>query len=151
MSEAATQEEAAVEEGNHTPQQPSELRILTVEEILAAPDIHDEEVDCPEWGGKVVVRGFTKAKQQQLRREAVDDEGELDMEKMEMLIFTNGVVEPPLNAEQVELLKEKSAAVIDRILERIMDLSGMTEAVNKEAQKSFRLGSRTGVQVPTSS
>ena len=35
--------------------------ILTVDEILAADDLKEEVVPCPEWGGAVKVKGLTKA------------------------------------------------------------------------------------------
>jgi hypothetical protein len=39
--------------GNHA------SAFLSREAILAAPDLAREEVDCPEWGGKVLVRELT--------------------------------------------------------------------------------------------
>ena len=57
-------------------------KILTVEDILSAPDLPEKEVHVPEWGGSVRIRGFSKATQQELRRQATGPSGELDTEKI---------------------------------------------------------------------
>jgi hypothetical protein len=50
---------------------PSTPRILSVEDILTAPDIAEKVVEVPEWGGAVKIRSFTKARQIALRNEAM--------------------------------------------------------------------------------
>ena len=55
---------------------PAAAKILTVEDILTAPDIQEKVVEVPEWGGAVKIKSFTKARQLQLRSQAVDTKGE---------------------------------------------------------------------------
>lgn len=114
-------------------------KILSIEEILASPDLGEKMVDVPEWGGAVKIRGLTKAAQQRLRRQATVN-GETDPDKLEILLLAECLVEPKITAEQAEQLKEKSAAAIDRILREIMGLAGLTEEAQKQALKSFRTG-----------
>jgi hypothetical protein len=111
--------------------------ILTVEAILAAKDLKEEVVEVPEWNGAVKVRAFSKKGQQEIREMATVDD-EIQTDRLEMYMFLRGVIEPHMSDDQYELLRDKSAGVIDRILQRIMELSGMTLEAQKRAEKSFR-------------
>lgn len=119
-------------------------RILSVDEILAAPDIEERTVDVPEWGGAVKVRGFTKAQQQQFRKEATVN-GEVDDDRIEVLMFIHGVTEPQFTADRYEQLRSKSAGAIDKVLAAILEVSGMSARSFREAKRSFREGSEQAV------
>lgn len=113
-------------------------RMLTVADILAASDITEEIVDVPEWGGPVTIRGLTKAKQHELRGMSTDPRtGQIDTNKLEMQLFIHGVVDPKIEPIQATELLQKSAGAIDRVLKRIMTISGMSEEAVKDAQKSL--------------
>lgn len=115
----------------------TDTKILSVDEILAAPDLEEKTVPVPEWGGSVKVKGFTKAKQQELRKQATVG-GELDEQRLEMLMFVHGVSEPQFSLDQVEQLRDKAAGPIDRILKEILEVSGMNPEAVKQAERSFR-------------
>lgn len=115
------------------------LRILSVEDILSAEDLPSETVPVPEWGGAVTIRGFSKAREFAIRQEAMGADG-LDEERFEMLLFINGVVEPQFSVDQLEVLKEKSGSVIDRVLTRIMDISGLSKEAQERAKARFPEG-----------
>lgn len=110
---------------------------LTLEEILSAHDLVEKTVSVPEWGGEVVVRGFSKAKQQALRREATDAEGNLDSDKVEMLMFCYGIVDPEISSESYLALRDKNAGAIDRVLKEILAISGLGPEALAEAQSQF--------------
>lgn len=114
-------------------------QILTADAILNAIDLEEKIVEVPEWNGAVKIKGFTKAVQQKLRRQATVN-GELDTDRFEMLMFIHGVSEPQFSEDQYEALRNKSAAPIDRVLREVMGLAGLTEEVQKQVQKSFRPG-----------
>jgi hypothetical protein len=113
-------------------------KILSVEDILTAPDIQERVVEVPEWGGAVKIRSFTKARQIQLRSQAVDSKGEVDSERMELLMFIEGVVEPKFEARHIDLLREKSATAMDKVLSAILDLGGLTPERQAEMERDFR-------------
>jgi hypothetical protein len=113
-------------------------KILSVEDILTAPDIQERVVEVPEWGGAVKIKSFTKARQIQLRAQAIDPKGEVDSERMELLMFVEGVVEPKFGAEHIDLLKGKSASAMDRVLSAILDLGGLTPERQAEMERDFR-------------
>lgn len=114
-------------------------RILTVEEILARTELPTEEVDVPEWGGIVKVRGFTKQEQIDIRNAATVAD-EIDMGKVELLMLVKGVVEPSFTDAQVGQLAALAAGVVDRILLVITRLSGMDAEAMRQAQRRFRPG-----------
>jgi hypothetical protein len=109
---------------------------LTREAILSAPDITEKEVDVPEWGGSVLIRTMTKAQQVKLRREAMVD-GSLSEDRLEILIFVHGVVEPQFTAEDHDTLKGKSASAMDRVLLEIYRGSGMTKEEAARIERAF--------------
>jgi hypothetical protein len=114
-------------------------RILSAEDILAADDLTEEIVEIPEWGGAVKVRAFSKAVQQEFREDARID-GEIDSNRLEMLMFLHGVVEPRFTADQYELLRRKNAGCIDRVLRVITRVSGLDGGAVEAAQRKFPAG-----------
>lgn len=99
---------------------------LTVEDILSSVDTKPEDVEVPQWDGVVTIRPFTKKAQQRARKQAMMD-GEIDTDRLEMILFVEGVVEPKFTEEHYKDLQGKNAAAIDLVLQRIMALSGVTE------------------------
>lgn len=105
---------------------------LTVDEIVACPDLEEQDVYVPQWKGSVRIRSFTKAQQQDLRRQATDPRTDkIDTDKMELLVFCRGVVEPRFDDIQFLNLKKKSAAAIDTVLRAVFALSGLTPEAAK--------------------
>lgn len=119
-------------------------KMLTVAQILEAQDLEERVVDVPEWGGVVRVRGFTKAQQQQMRKQATVAE-EVDSDRLELLMFVHGVVDPKFSPDQAGLLQQKSAGLVDRVLTAVLEVSGMTKDALKKAEKSFSDESGQGV------
>lgn len=115
------------------------LAMLSVEQIMAAPDLRERVVSVPEWGGSVRVRGFTKGRQQALRHQATV-KGVIDSDRLELLMFVHGVVEPVFTADHAQALTEKSAGAVEAVLKAILEVSGMTPEARQDAERSFRDG-----------
>ena len=111
--------------------------ILTVEAIIAAKDLKEEVIEVPEWGGSVKVRSFSKKAQQEVRELATVND-DIDPERLEMFMFIHGVIDPQFTDDTFELLRDKNAGVIDRILQRVMQLSVMDQESLTRAQENFR-------------
>jgi hypothetical protein len=60
---------------------------------------------------------------------------------MELLMFIEGVVEPKFSAQHIDLLREKSATAMDKVLGAILDLGGMTPERQADMERDFRQGS----------
>jgi len=112
----------------------------TIDQILAAPDISTEDMYVPEWGCKIKLRGLTKAQQHAIRKEASVGMkgGEPNPEKVEMLMFLSGVVEPQFGREHYHQLMQKSTGVIDRILQKLSALSGVDASALERAKAEFQ-------------
>jgi len=117
------------------------LRILTREEILAAQDIPEEVVPCPEWGegAGVLVVGLTLGEAHQAIKEWGKGD-ERDIEKMNLWAFTRGARgpnrQPLFTEEDYPVLRDKSAAPILRITKVFTRLSGLAEEAEEEAAKN---------------
>ncbi len=114
----------------------TEVKLLSVDEILECPDLEERIVPVPQWKGSVKVRGFTKAQQQQIRKDAKHQD-KIDADRVEMLMFIRGVIEPKFDEETYERLREKSAEAIDTVLKAIIGASGISEEAMKEAEATF--------------
>jgi hypothetical protein len=118
-------------------------KILTIDEILAVPDLEEKIVEVPEWGGSVRVKGMTKREQQQLRKQATDPlTGRIDPDRLEILMLAHCLAEPRITVEQAEQLAEKSAVAVDRVLQAIMDVAGLSDAAQKAMVKAFHAGDK---------
>lgn len=114
-----------------------EAQILTRQQVLEASDLEEATVEIPAWGGAIKVRGFTKAQQQSIRKQAMVD-GKMDEDRFEVLMFIQGVVEPEFGPDDFELLRGKSAMSMDLVLAKILELSGLTPKALKESERTFR-------------
>lgn len=118
-----------------TPKAPPEY--LTVAQIVDAEDLTEEDVLTPEWGGKVRVRALTKRRQQALRKVASPG-GKFDPELFEVGLVIEGVIQPDLDASQIETLRDKAAGPMDRIAQAVMKVSGLNAEAADEAEAEFR-------------
>lgn len=105
---------------------------LTVEDILTSVDVKPEKVEVPQWKGSVTIRPFTKEAQQRARKQAMTN-GEIDTDRLEMILFIEGVTEPKFTEEHYDQLLQKNAAAVDLVLTKIMAVSGITEDEAKKA------------------
>ena len=117
------------------------MTLLTIDEILAASCIKSKIIDVPAWGGAVKVKDMTKREQQLLRRQATNlATGEIDADRLEILMLAHCIEEPKLTLEQVEKLADKSAAAFDTVLRAIMTITGLSEGAQMAIEKTFRGG-----------
>jgi len=110
---------------------------LSSEDILKASVLQEKEVPVEQWGGTVMIREFSKARQQQIRKEATMADV-IDVDKLELLMFIHGVIDPVFSEQDYFSLREKSAMAIDVVLKEIMAISGLNETAIKDAEKKFR-------------
>ena len=118
----------------------SQPKILTLEEILNANDLREQIVEVPQWGGAVKIRELTKVEQAFIRKEARGPDGQVDPEKLEILLMAYGLAEPKITLEQAQQLRNKSAAAWETILWAMLELNNMTEEAQKRMRQSFRPG-----------
>lgn len=110
-------------------------KYLTADAILAAPDVAEEDVEVPEWGGSVRVKGLSVHDLNEANRLATVN-GEVDAEKISCLVVVFGCVEPQFTPEQAGALARKSSKVINELGSAIFRLSG----VGGSSEARFRSG-----------
>ena len=109
---------------------------LDARSVLSADDFQYADVDCPEWGGSVRVRGLTAAERSSVARKIKAN----DQQDLEVTIVIFGTVDQ--NGDRLftkndkDALRQKSNNVITRIARRILELSGGDEDTAVETQKN---------------
>jgi len=104
-------------------------------DILGAQDIKREEIEVPEWGGKVLIKsldGFA-------RNQWLQSFNEADGFTNERLIIASVIDESGsliFSQNDIESLKKKSARAVGRIANRISKLNGLTVDAVEDAEKN---------------
>jgi len=128
---------------------------LTKEMILGCTDLPVEDVEIPEWGGRVRVRGLDCAKRDEyvglLSRAKKGETWDLSglKPKLVQLCVVNGDGGLLFAVEDLAAIGAKSAAAIDRIWDVAMRLSGLSD--EKAALKSAEGNSEAGASVGSGS
>ena len=111
--------------------------------ILAVPDIATEDVDVPEWGGVVRVRGLTASQRDAFEAASLQGKGKntsVNLHNLRARLVALCIVDEDGNqlfAERdVHVLGQKSAAAIDRIYDTATRLSGIGENDVEELTKN---------------
>lgn len=101
----------------------------TLAAIREAQDIKERDVTIPEWGDLVFrVRGLTRGELVRL------NDGDPEPETYNIRALTMGSVEPKLSEEEVtEILDTKSMKATQRLMDAIMELSGLSEGFRSES------------------
>jgi hypothetical protein len=109
---------------------------LDARSVLSAEDFQYADVDCPEWGGPVRVRGLTAGERSYIARKIKEN----NQQDLEVSVVIYGTVDE--NGDRLfsktdrDQLKQKSNNVINRIAKRILELSGGDEDSAAETQKN---------------
>lgn len=117
---------------------------LTKEQILAADDIPIREVEVPEWGGTVRMRGLTGSERDAYELSLFQVRGEKRIPRMEnararlvALCIVDGEGNRLFSDEEVKALGGKSGKVLDRLFDEARKLSGLTPEDVEELAEGF--------------
>ena len=107
---------------------------LTLNEILEHA-LPQEDVEIPEWGGKVRVRAITSAEMTRCERFATNQRTDkIAGMELQARMAEAGCIEPKLAPGQYKALLTKEPGILYRIAQCIMDLSGMGDDEEDEDQ-----------------
>lgn len=123
--------------------------ILKRADILNAVDVKTEEVQVPEWGGSVYVRGLTAGERDkweaslysaEKRGSSFEVVAHKDNIRAKFLVVSIVDEEGKLmfTAGDIEALSKKSAAPVDRLFAVAQRLSGMTKEDVEELEKNLK-------------
>ena len=116
---------------------------LTRDAILAADDLKSEEVDVPEWGGKVRVRALRGSERDSYEQSLFVGQGE-DRKftlanaraKLMVLCIVDDEGKRMFQDGEADLLGQRNAAVLDRLYDVANRLSGMGRGAVEAAAKN---------------
>jgi hypothetical protein len=112
------------------------VAILSADALLGAPDLKEEVVAVPEWGGEVKVRGLSLGDYQEIQDKSTV-RGEVDGNKLSVYLCIAGMVEPKLGWDQYEQLRGKSLPALNRVAGAVMRLSGLGSDAIEAAEATF--------------
>lgn len=126
------------------------LPVISAEELLSKQTLREEVVPVPEWGCSVRVRELSMATYQQVQEKATDDRGNLDETRLQTNLVLAGIVEPALGDDAYEWVRGQSMRALNRVLERVMVLSGIGAGAIEDAEAMFPEAPGDDVEVPAS-
>lgn len=110
------------------------IRILGREDILGAPDLANQLVDVPEWGGSVYVRTIRGSERDQYEQSLTERKGktvEVNMRNARAKLVALAAVDSEgkriFSNSDIALLGEKSAVALDRVYGVASKLAGLSE------------------------
>ena len=114
---------------------------------MAVPDLVTEEVEVPEWGGAVLVKGLTGKERDAFEAGAIQQKGrkiKVDMANLRARLVALAVVDEEgkrlFQPGDIEALGRKSAAALDRVFAVAQRLSGIGDNDLEELIEDFPNG-----------
>ncbi len=111
---------------------------LTAVEILSAKDIDEAEINLPQWGGDVVVRGLSSEEHEKVVQDSM--EGPIKDRKFSMIGYNarmavactyDGLAKDggkkTFNDSHLALLRKKASGPVAAIAKKVQELSGLGE------------------------
>lgn len=118
-------------------------KLLTRDAILQAVDLPHEDVEVPEWGGVVRVRGLTGVERDKFETSIVIRKGnktDVNTENMRAKLVALCVVDEEgkrvFSGGDIKLLGQKSAVALDRVFSVAQGLSGLQPEDIEELEKN---------------
>lgn len=118
-------------------------KLLGREAIFAVDDIQNEDVDVPEWGGTVRVKGLTGSERDAFEESCISGKGKQASFKMTNIrakLVAKTVIDEEGNTifkeADVEALGKKNGSALDRVFTVAQRLSGITKEDIEELEKN---------------
>jgi len=109
---------------------------LTLDQIREVNDVQAEELDIPEWGGKVLVKAVSVEFGLQLLSMMQGEDGKVGEESAMKVSLLFGVDTPKFSEADWDWVKKKSLGALMKITQAFMRLNGFDAAGLKEARKN---------------
>lgn len=113
----------------------------TAAEILALPDFRTLTEFVPEWGCDVEVTSYSKAVERKIRDQSLENSPQggkqVNLDRMEKLMFVYAVTQPRFTLEQYDALQENDCVPLNRVLRMVYKVTGFTALGVTAAEKSF--------------
>ena len=114
---------------------------LTKDAILGADDLPFEDVPVPEWGGTVRVRGLTGTERDRFEFKMAAAKDNPDQVEVRAQVAGRCLVDADgkrlFTDKELSKLGAKSGAALDRVFDKVRDLSGMGDKAVEAAAEDF--------------
>ena len=127
------------------------MTYLSREQILKVDDLQFEDVEVPEWGGVVRVRGLTGTERDAFEESIIDQRGKktrVVMANLRAKLVAQSIVDEDgrrlFSERDVGALGEKSAAALQRVFNAAQRLSGISDEDVEELVKNSSDGQSDG-------
>jgi hypothetical protein len=110
--------------------------------IIEADDIGKELLEVPQWGITLEMRTMSAIQRSRMLQICTTDDGAVDLDQLYPMLCIATVFDPEsgeqvFSEEDIGVLQEKSAAALEFVATRAMEMSGMTaKAVDDEGKDS---------------
>ena len=101
------------------------MKKLTREDILNSNDLATQELEVPAWGGTITIQAVSLETRNKIYSASTNSVGKMDSEKVTILSFVNGVIDPKFDAKDFDALKVRNAKAMDFVVTSILKLSGI--------------------------
>lgn len=109
------------------------MSYLTIAQIAAADDAQVQDVEIPEWGGIIKVKGMSAGERLELA--AIVQGGEDNvLAAIAHFALLHGVVEPKIEESDLDMMMSKCSKAVEKIVEVFNELSGSDEEAVLEAR-----------------
>lgn len=120
------------------------MALLTKDQILSANDVRARDVEVPEWGGSVRVRGMMGTERDDYEQKMVERRGnkiEANLTNARARLVSMCVIDEAgdrlFSESDVKQLGSKSAAALTRVYEVASQLSGLSADDMEELSENF--------------
>lgn len=121
------------------------MALLGRNQILDAKDLQTEDVPVPEWGGEVRIRMLTGEERDAYEASMVelkkDGSAKANRENVRarllVLCIVNEQGEQMFNRADIKLLGRKSAKALERVINKVNEMNGISEKDIEELAEGF--------------
>lgn len=120
---------------------------LTRDQIVNADDRKPIELPVPEWGGSIYIQPLSIHQRNEVEALVLEDNPAKKRENLRWLrakTIAYGMIDSegkrffnPANRDDLRLINEKSSDVMERIFEKIQEISGMRKRDEVDAEENF--------------
>lgn len=99
-----------------------EFPALSDDQVNAALNLSEIELDIPDWKASIRLRAFSVGERDNIVSACSEKDNKIDTRKLTRLLVVHGVVSPKFTVDQVDKMAWKIA---DLIAKNVMQLNGM--------------------------
>lgn len=115
------------------------MTLLNREAILGSQDIVTQDVAVPEWGGSIRVRTMTVAERNDFARRASSEDKVSVAAWLISVLAVDQAGVTLFKPEDVQELERRNFRAVDRVVQAILEVNGITEKKVEEAGKVLTL------------